>query len=249
MNNPRPTTPADTLPGCPPPFWLESACAGEPTRPELTAHFSTCEKCGLELARLKLAHQAFQDVHPPAIFRNRVIARSRSPVGIRRWRWMFALAPVAVTSLALGTYLLPTSAVHLKGSGEAFQVFYKRKGDPQVFARGNHLRTGDALRFSYAAAGDGYLMILDVDGGGRVQALYPYGAADAAPVHTKDSPLLPGSVALDGAPGPERLFAVYRNSPFTFDAVARELLPAGTSTPKVHCTDCRVDEIQIEKEP
>jgi hypothetical protein len=92
-------------------------------------------------------------------------------------------------------------------------------------------------------------MIVDVDGSWRVQALYPFGERAAAPVRAKDSPLLPGSIALDGTQGPERLFAVYRSTQFSLDSIARELQLAGASTPKLQCPDCRVDALRIEKEP
>jgi hypothetical protein len=240
---------SNATPECPPAFWLEAACSGEPVRGEVQAHLASCEKCGAELSRLRRERDAYQAAHPPAVFRRKVMARAPEAAPPRRWGWAFGLAPVAATALALGTVVLPAASVQLKGAGAAFQVFYKRKGEPQVFVPGNHLRVGDALRFSYTAPGNGYLMVLDVDGGGRIQTFYPYGAAEAVPVHPKDPPLLRGSIALDGSPGPEHLFAVYRPTPFTFDAISRELQTVGTSGPRIHCEDCRVEEIQIEKEP
>jgi hypothetical protein len=233
---------------CPPAFWLESACAGEAPPPHVTAHVATCESCTQQVQELQQASEAFQASHPPAAFRRRVYARLPAPEPRRSLRWLFALAPVAVSVGVVGLALVrPPPAVHLKGS--SFQVFYKRQGEPQPLVSGNHLRAGDALRFSYAAAADGFLMIVDIDGSGRLQTLYPYGERAAAAIHAKDSPLLPGSIALDRSPGPERLFAVYRSTQFTLDSIARELQLAGASTPKLQCPDCRVEILRIEKEP
>jgi hypothetical protein len=233
---------------CPPAFWLESACAGDAPPPHVTAHVATCEHCTARMQQLQQANEAFQVRHPATAFRRRVYARLPAQEPRRSLRWLFALAPVAVSVGVLGAvFVQPTSQVHFKGS--SFQVFYKRTGQPQPLVSGNHLRAGDALRFSYAAPADGYLMIVDIDGSGRVQALYPYGERDAALIRAKDSPLLPGSIALDGTPGPERLFAVYRSTQFSLDSIARELRLAGASTPRLLCPDCRVEALRIEKEP
>jgi hypothetical protein len=151
-------------------------------------------------------------------------------------------------SLAVALAFAGRSAqVRFKGS--ALRVFYKRDGEAQRLMPGVHVRTGDALRFAYDAPRDGYLMIVDVGGRGQVQALYPFGARESVAVHPGDNPLLPGGIALDGEPGPERLVAVYGCKPFTLAAVAGSLPLPGTSAVRPPCDCCTVETLELEKEP
>jgi hypothetical protein len=61
-------------------------------------------------------------------------------------------------------------------------------------------------------------MVTSIDGAGQPSVYYPYQGETSAEVVGPGTVSVPGSIVLDQAPGPERLFAIYSKQP----------LPAGT---------------------
>jgi hypothetical protein len=64
-----------------------------------------------------------------------------------------------------------------------------------------------------------------VDGGGRAHAYYPFGQWQSVPVLPHIRFEVPGSLVLDNAPGPERIFAVVSSRPLDADTI-RPILEA-----------------------
>jgi Domain of unknown function (DUF4384) len=237
----------NTTTTCPARFWLEAHSAGEPAPADQLAHFASCLSCQAALSLLRRGQEAFLSRQPPARFRAAVLQRRSAARG--RWWWGLAVPLAAgLTMLVAQPWRAPS--VTLKGP--AFHVLIKRAGASEVEVATPHARAakGDALRFAYRAIAPGYLLILDVDASGRLESFFPYGHADAVPVRPTDDPLLPGSIALDGTPGAEHVFAVFRPQPFSFAFVAQQLVfAADGEPPRLVCDGCEVTTLTLYKEP
>ena len=76
------------------------------------------------------------------------------------------------------------------------------------------LHAGDALRFVLEPVGRPYLLIASVDGQGKASIYHPFGGSSSARVAPQGMVEAPaGSVVLDTAPGPERVFAFWSSEP------------------------------------
>jgi hypothetical protein len=182
------------------------------------AHLRDCERCRQALASLQATHQRFEtEVLPRTLpkLRARVEGVSRRP----RWVWMLAPAAALVVALVVlpqrlfsGPESLPPE-YGIKG-GPLLRV-YARKGERVEEAReGASLAPGDALRFVVEPAGLPYLLVVSLDGAGSVSVYYPYGGARSQRLPQAVGPVeLPGSIVLDAAPGPERVFALFSHAP------------------------------------
>jgi len=210
---------------------------------EVAAHVLECSRCAETQAALQHAAARFRtEVFPRSLPRivPRALASTSGPSArLRRWwsetsaglRW----APVAAALvLTAGTFAYkargPSSvdqepAVAIKG-GPALHLFVRR-GD-RVFAPhpGDVLAPGDAVRFVVEPAGRRYLLVVSLDGAGKVSVYHPFGGAESAPLASDARVEVPGSVVLDRAPGPERIFAVFSNAPVSAAAVGQQLAAA-----------------------
>jgi hypothetical protein len=84
------------------------------------------------------------------------------------------------------------------------------------------LAPNDRIRFVVTSDRARFLMIASVDGAGNASIYFPYHGARSGPV-AGERVELPGSIILDDAPGPERLFAVFSDEPISADVVRRAL--------------------------
>jgi hypothetical protein len=171
------------------------------------AHAAGCQRCQAELEAAQAARRRF-DAHVfartlPEIERRR---GPRAPWGL----WLGALAVVGAAVAILPFLLAPKSPVEeaawqVKGAG-ALKVF-GRRGDRVIAVEdGARLRPGDQLRFAVLPGDARFVLIGSVDGGGRATLYYPSAAVGG---DAGQSQLLPESIVLDDAPGPERVFAVF----------------------------------------
>lgn len=101
--------------------------------------------------------------------------------------------------------------------------------DKRVFAvvTGAALRPGDRLRFVLDPGPHRFALIASVDGAGRTSIYYPFGGTASAAVTPHQRLEIPGSIVLDDAPGPERVYALYSDRPLTATAVEQELRLVG----------------------
>src|SRR6185295_5003137 len=76
-------------------------------------------------------------------------------------------------------------------------------------SRSEPIHPGDELRFVIAPARSPFVLLGSIDGAGHASIYVPYDGSASAPL---GGPLerveLPGSIVIDGGPGPERLFAL-----------------------------------------
>ena len=212
--------------GCPSPlaldrFWM----AGAPEEHALHAHVAGCAVCTRHLATCEGAARSFEMHVLPALkparlssaspgFGERVAAWGRGLT--RPWVMAGGLA-VIILAVAIG---LREVAPDQTREGVAFkgtiglQVVADRQGSQFVVHEGDALQRGDRLRFRVSTPGPGYVLVVSVEGGGRVTRFYPFAGEDAMAIDGRGT-LLGGSIALDAFAGYERVFVVFSPRPFT----------------------------------
>jgi anti-sigma factor RsiW len=188
------------------------------------AHLESCTACRAEAdtAAALRAH-----------FERSVLARTLPRVARRR-PWWLLVAPLAiflVTRDRQGDTDTDNPVLGIKGES-AWQVFANRNGATFAVRDGAPLAAGDRIRFVVTPAGARYLLIASIDGTGATTIYYPYGGNESAAV-SGDRIELPGSIVLDAAAGPERLYAVFSNVPVSADAIKSELGAIGPNPTEI----------------
>jgi hypothetical protein len=250
---------------------LDLAGPGSPGAGPFVAHLDACPACReQQKARQALADQFAREVLPrslPAV-RQRLAPRSRWRMG---W-WAFALSPVACGVL-LAFLGLHKSTDHTLSVGKPVPgdlgdigidigikggrdlLTYVRRGNKVTrLAPGGVVAAGDALRFVVETGSHRYLFIAGVDGGGRAHAYYPFGQWQSAAVAPHSRFEVPGSLVLDNAPGPERIFALVSSRPLDGDdvrpileALARRGQQAIRTTAAPSVVEAEISSILFEK--
>lgn len=196
------------------------------------AHIDGCARCGADLEVARASCATFtREVLP------RTIGKLRAPAPWWRTFGPTVLVPMLAAAAMLIWFVrrpdaveppVPEVDVHdvrIKGR-VTFQVF-ARRGDHVLAVRdGTQLAAGDQIRFVAGARGLGFLLIASVDGAGTTTVYYPYGGARSGPVGSTPGELS-GSVVLDAAPGPERVFALFSTEPLEAADVTRQLAAIG----------------------
>ncbi|XXF76175.1 DUF4384 domain-containing protein [Myxococcaceae bacterium GXIMD 01537] len=199
------------------------------------AHLEACPRCREALAALGAAHQRFQaEVLPRTLPRLR--ERAAPSPARRPWlAWLvapaLALAGVALVLLRPGPGEEENPAYGYKG-GPVLRVAVKHGDTVGTVADGARLSPGDALRFIVEPAGHAYVLVASVDGAGAVSVYHPYGGTHSARLpETSGTVTLPGSIVLDAAPGPERLWAFFSREPLARADVEAALRPLAAAGP------------------
>jgi hypothetical protein len=110
--------------------------------------------------------------------------------------------------------------VRTKGAnGVHLSLFVNRPGGPVLAEPGTALRAGDQIQFRYAAAGHRYVYVVSVDGRHAITSLYPSSEGTSVAIEPGGERVLPGSIILDDALGPERVFAFFSATPLTYAEV------------------------------
>jgi hypothetical protein len=126
-----------------------------------------------------------------------------------------------------------SSGLGIKG-GPGFQIFVRHGGaDGQVapVKGGERLAPGDEIRFVAVPAEKKHLLVASIDGRGKVSVYFPFGGSQSGKLDQGGRMELPGSVVLDDAPGPERIFAVFSDEPVAAAEVATKLQALGSKGP------------------
>jgi len=179
-------------------------------------HLVTCAQCrgDYELAASLREH-----------FIVNVLARTQPRRSRVSWPWLAAPAlAVAIGVLVVIARPRPVAQPDLAIKGDAtWHVFANRDGQTFAIHDGAQLEPRDRIRFAVTPDGARYLLVASIDGSGAVSIYFPYGGDASARLDPGDHVELPGSIVLDAAPGPERMFAVFSDEPIEAAAVADEL--------------------------
>jgi hypothetical protein len=188
-------------------------------RARALAHLDGCERCrGDRDAAAELR------AHFSAV----VLPRRRVPSAPRR-AWLLVPALAAIVVVFLVWPREPPPEIAVKGDA-AWQVFAHRGDLTFAVHDGAELAAGDRIRFVVAPGAARYLLVASIDGAGNATIYYPYGAAASEPI-AGPRVELPGSIVLDAAPGPERVFALLSDEPLASAAVLAELRAIGAGGP------------------
>lgn len=198
-------------------------------RARLQAHVESCGSC----ARLRSEHDASVLRFRSGVF-DRTIRQVKRRSSGRRRRVELVVGLAAAAALVLlvrgggdhGQVVTTASLLATKGEG-SLQVFARR--GQQVFAvkDGETLSPGDAIRFFLGPSGKGQVIIGSVDGAGIATIYFPYGGRGSAAIAPDKRFEVPGSIVLDHAPGPERIFAVFSPAPMESEPVRQALSSLG----------------------
>jgi hypothetical protein len=205
----------------------------------IEAHGARCPECAA-----RRAEHARRVLH----FRTVVFSRTAEKLAARprlmpRWGWSLGLAlPLAAGVLLLvrghqvglnpGGHLPTPETIGIKGT-PVLQVFARRHGRGAVSAEvtkvkdGDRLAAGDALRFVLSPTGLSYVLIASVDGAAQTTVYYPFQGEASAEVDNKDTLPVPGSIVLDQAPGPERIFVIHSERPISASTARAALARLG----------------------
>jgi hypothetical protein len=168
------------------------------------AHLASCAECRSD-------HEAAAELR--AQFSRLVLPRTLPVRRPRRWVWLAAPALAALcVILALRLRQPPVPELAIKGDA-SWEVFANRAGRVFAVHDGTRLAEGDRIRFAIVPGGARYLLVASVDGGGGVTMYYPYNGVQSVSITDGEGgdggrieP--PGSIVLDAAPGPERIYAM-----------------------------------------
>jgi hypothetical protein len=215
---------------------LALALAVPAERAERLEHARTCAACGGLLEQDRRARQRFE---AEVYARTLPVVRGRlAPPPVRKPPWLapvLAAAGLAAAALVLVPRIgerraLPPGAAGLgvKGPG-ALQVFARRQSRVFAVEEGTRLAAGDAIRFFVDPGAADHVLVGSVDGAGQANIYYPYDGRESVRVAAGRRLEVPGSIVLDRAPGPERLFAVFSRAPLSVERVraALQQLAAG----------------------
>ena len=176
------------------------------------AHLDSCSRCRAD-------HEAAGELRNH--FERRVLPRGLPVSRPHRRRWL-AVPAFALLVLAIAVWRWPGPPdLGIKGDA-SWQVFAHRDGRTFAVRDGTELAAGDRIRFVVLPAGARHVLVASVDGGGAVTIYHPYNGERSAAIEG-DRVELAGSIVLDAAPGPERLYAVLSDEPLAAAAVKAQL--------------------------
>jgi len=177
------------------------------------AHLASCASCRDDARIAAQLRQRFT-VH---VLPRGVPARRRER---RAWLW---IPPLVAALLAIGWCSRPAPVAELGIKGAAsWWVFANRDGRVFAVRDGTTLAAGDRIRFTVTPAGARYLLVASIDGRGAATIYYPYGGPQSAIVQA-DRVEPAGSIELDAATGPERIYALLSDEPIAADTVIARL--------------------------
>jgi hypothetical protein len=188
------------------------------------AHLETCERCQKDAAEARAARDHFDGV----VFRRTLPNLARRRRFRISWRPLTLVLAPTLAAAAVVLLVIPRrtvapdsgSEIGIKG-GPSLQMFARRSGRVFAVADGARLAPGDEVRFAVTPHGLPYLLVVSVDGAGKPNVYFPFAGTQSGRVDADARSELPGSIVLDDAPGPERVFALFSTTPLSAaDAMA-----------------------------
>lgn len=210
------------------PDWLlERLAAGDLPEAEADAlrrRLDTDADGAARLAAIPESNRAILERHPPARVAASIRTRADGTAQRRVPRgFAWALAAVLFVSLRQGPPApIDTQRpeeIRLKGAEPKLLVHRSERGTPVQLADGAKAGAHDLLQLSYQAAGQGWGVVLSVDGNGNVVLHLPDGGPTAARLERGGAVSLPQSYELDDAPRFERFVLVTSDAPFAVQPV------------------------------
>ena len=110
------------------------------------------------------------------------------------------------------------------GACPTLEMFIKDEDGIRPGRDGVVLHAGDWVQFRYRAAGHRYVFVVSVDGERVLSPLYPDYPGQSVAIEQHGRHVLDGSVILDDALGPERIYAFFSDQPLRYERVARALV-------------------------
>ncbi|MCA9491454.1 MAG: hypothetical protein KC621_16090 [Myxococcales bacterium] len=137
-------------------------------------------------------------------------ADEQAPANNVRWYGLATLALAAVVLVMFLAFGRPDAGPDVRfRTGDTLQV-HRLDGQHLVpYQQGLAVGSGDVLGFKVVATGHTSVVVMSVDGNGRVQVYWPEEGEVAEPIEADGLLALPGSLTLDDAPGPELFVAVF----------------------------------------
>jgi len=209
------------------------AALGAEERARIDHHLETCDRCRALLDDEIGVQQRFTASTMPRHL-------EALPPGRRPWSWL--LVPVLVPALAAALLLVlrplerrdDRPDLLVKGDLH-LDAYASRGGRVLPVTPGAALSPGDQIRFVVTGLPAGrplHALVASVDGRGAVSVYFPFGGTASAPLEGPGPQVLPGSVVLDDAPGPERVFALFSPKPFTAEGARAALEGLGRAGPE-----------------
>lgn len=195
----------------------------------LRAHVAGCPGCRGALAAMEAERAAF--AAEPRRRRDLAVLQARArALGSRRGRTVWTIAGLAAAAAAAVLVVVrrapePDPAWSIKG-GDLLAVQVKAASG--AVPLGATCAAGDQLMASWAT-GHAYLLLLERDGAGRIQVLFPPGGTASARLAAPRG-ATPQSFVLDEVPGRECFAAFFSDAPVEA-ARAGEALARGGGAP------------------
>lgn len=200
-------------------------------------HLADCVRCRTDHAGYAADAQRFsQEIFPRTVERFNRATPGTFWGRVRQRRLVWLLAPAMTVALALvvvgarlsqdrlsndglsndgnsGTGTTTDDDIRIKGGEPTLRSFARRTQHVFPVQDGMELHPGDELRFVVDSPSLRYLLVASIDGTGKVNVYFPYDGSQSGAIATGKPTELPGSIVLDHAPGPERIFAFYSKAP------------------------------------
>jgi hypothetical protein len=195
---------------------------GNPT-PEAEAHLRECTACQSRREQRRISEEEFERSLATPFWH--AVLREHGQRRRRRFVWLGLSSTLAATSALV--FLVAHDAgnppaVHFLAKGApSLEIHCRRGALTFVMAPGDAVEPGDELRFvpRSTPAQARYIQVASIDGSGTYTPFYPAEfEAQSLPLPSPGQPL-EGSIRLDRAPGPERLFFVLSATPLSVSAV------------------------------
>jgi hypothetical protein len=209
-------------------------------------HVRGCSECSARRRSFDAGAEAFlaavPSFHPPKALAPRVTRASRRSAGLLLGSAAAALALAATLVLLIRSP--DGSGTRTKGGTASLGFFVKRGDRVERGADRESVRPGDVLRFTVSTARPLHVAVLGLDARGVASVYYPPAGTSRTVGPGRDMALDVG-VELDDAPGEERLYGLFCESPADVNAARSELARAGTLERRQGCS---VDVLRIEKD-
>ncbi len=216
-------------------------------------HLAACEACAAEAESAAAARRHFTaNVYP------RTVGSLRRPTVVsilRRPTLVYGLPAALAVACALAVFVMPPRSLApvASNAGGESAATYGIKGGPtfQILARrgervfavreGAVLSPGDEIRFALTPGGAAYVLVASIDGAGQPSVYYPFdGTASAHLASAAARFEVPGSIVLDASTGPERVFALFSDTPLRVADVTEALRALGARGPDAIRSESRL---------